>query len=61
MEIQKIIILDFRTGEVFVCNFDPNIYENASDFFESDYAKELGLDESNSQYMVVDKLSIQIK
>lgn len=61
MKKQKIIILDFRTTEVFVFDFDPNIYENASDFFEDDYAKELGLDESNSQYMVVDELNIQIK
>lgn len=60
-DIEKIIILNFETTEVLVCDFDPNIYENASDFFEGDYAKELGLDESNCQYMVVNELNIQIK
>jgi hypothetical protein len=56
----KIIILDFSTGEVFVFPYDENIYDNAEDFFESDYCKEIGIRETDCQYMVSDNLTLQI-
>ncbi len=56
----KIIILDFSTSEVFIFPYDENIYENSEDFFDSAYCEELGLRETNCQYMVVDQLKLQI-
>lgn len=57
--IQKIIILDFATGKVYVCDYDPNCYEDAQDFISED-PHQLGIKESNCQYMVVDSLNIEI-
>jgi hypothetical protein len=56
----KIIILDFSTSEVFVFPFDENIYDNAEDFFDSEYCLEKGIRETNCEYMVSDNLNIQI-
>lgn len=56
----KIIILDFSRGEVFVFPYNENIYDNAEDFFESDYCKDKGIRETDCQYMVVDELRLQI-
>ncbi len=56
----KITILDFSTGEVFIFPYDENIYEDAQDFFDSPYAEEFGLQESNCQYMVSETLTLQI-
>ena len=52
----KITILDFSTAEVFIFPYDTNIYDDAEDFFDSPYAEEYGLRESNCQYMVSDSL-----
>jgi hypothetical protein len=60
MNSEKIIILDFSTGEVHVFPYDEDLYEDASDFLENDICKELGIRESDCQYMVVDQLNIQI-
>jgi hypothetical protein len=51
--MQKIIILDFITGEVHVFPFDENIM-TCEEFFELDEIIERGIEESNSQYMVTD-------
>jgi hypothetical protein len=56
----KIIILNFATAEVFIFPYDENIYDNCEDFFDSPYCEELGLRESDCQYMVVDNLKLQI-
>lgn len=56
----KIIILDFSTGKVFVFPYDENIYDNAEDFFDSDYCLDEDIRETNSQYMVVKNLTLNI-
>jgi hypothetical protein len=56
----KITILDFSTGEVFIFPYDEYSYDNAEDFFDSPYAEEYGLRESNCQYMVSENLSLKI-
>lgn len=59
--MQKIIILCFSTAEVFVFPFDENIYEDAQDFFSSEECEELGIKETDCQYMVTNDLRIIIK
>jgi len=56
----KIIILNFATAEVFIFPYDENIYNDSGDFFDSPYCEELGLRETDCQYMVVDNLKLQI-
>lgn len=56
----KIIILDYNNGETYIFPYDENIYDNAEDFFESEYCKERGLKESNCNYMVVHNLKINV-
>lgn len=56
----KITILDFSTAEVFIFPYDENIYNNAEDFFDSEYCTEKGIRETNCQYMVSDHLTLQI-
>ncbi len=56
----KITILDFSTAEVFIFPYDADIYDDAEDFFDSPYAEEYGLRESNCQYMVSEQLSLKI-
>jgi hypothetical protein len=56
----KIIILNFNTSEVSVFPYDEGRYDNAEDFFKSEYCKELGIREKDCQYMVVDELKINI-
>ncbi len=56
--MKKIIILDFRTSDVFVYDYDINIWENGEDFIESE---EVNLNSNDCQWMIVDELKIQIK
>jgi hypothetical protein len=56
----KIAILDFSTGELFIFPFDNELYDDASDFFESPEAKDYYLTESNCQYMVSNDLKLNI-
>ena len=56
----KITILNFSTGEVFIFPYDENIYEDAQDFFDSEYCTERGIIEEDCQYMVSDMLTLQI-
>lgn len=55
---KKIIILDFRTQDVIIYNYDENIWESCEDFIESE---EINLNSGDCQWMVVDKLNIKIK
>lgn len=55
---KKIIILDFRTQDVFIYNYDENVWESCEDFIES---KKINLNSNDCQWMVVDELNIQIK
>ena len=56
--MMKIIILDFRTAEVFVYNYDTNIWEDGENFIESE---EVNLNSNDCQWMIVDELKMQIK
>jgi|LakMenEpi03Aug12_release.lakeMendotaPanAssembly.Ray.scaffolds.fasta_scaffold3613030_1 hypothetical protein len=56
--MKKIIILDFKRGEVFVYNYDTDIWEDGEDFIESE---EINLNSNDCQWMIVDELNIQIK
>jgi len=56
----KIIILDFSTAETYVFDYDENIYDDTSDFFESEGVKELQIRETDCQYMVVEELNLRI-
>ena len=58
MEKMKIIVLDFGVGEVFIYDFDPNIFEDGSDFLAQD---ELSHSETNCQWMIVDNVLMHIK
>lgn len=58
MELKKIIILDFKTQEVLVYEYDENVWKDCVEFLESD---EIGLNSNDCQWMVVDKLKIEIK
>ena len=47
----KIIVLNFASGASYVFNF-PTECDDASDFFDTDIAKEYNLRETDCQYMV---------
>lgn len=53
----KIVILDFSTQEIHIYDYDLNKWEDCIDFIES---KEIGLNSNNCQWMVVDKLKLEI-
>jgi len=55
---KKIIILDFKTQNVLVYDYDENIWEDCIDFIESE---EINLNSNDCQWMVVDELNIEIK
>jgi hypothetical protein len=53
--IKKIIILDFSDNQVYVKNYDENMWSNPEEFLS-----ENGFDETNCQWMVVNKLTLNI-
>lgn len=55
--MKKIIILDFRTQNVLVYDYDENVWEDCIDFLTSE---EINLQPNDCQWMVVDNLNIQI-
>jgi len=54
---ERIVILSFVSGEVYNFPFEG---EDAADFFDTEVAKDLHLQESNCQYMVTtqDKINL---
>ncbi len=57
MAKQTIIILDFGSGKVLIYPYDPNVWEDGEAFLTS---KEVNLRPSNCEWMVVDKLLIEV-
>jgi hypothetical protein len=53
----KIIILDFRTQDIHIYDYDLNVWEDCIDFIDSE---EIGLNSNDCQWMVVDDLKLQI-
>ena len=59
MKINKIIILDDESGNVYMFDFDNNIYEDFSDFVVDINKKyDLNLSESNCQWMIRETINI---
>ena len=56
--MQKIIILDYSTGEVLIRDYDPNIWEEPEDMVDE---FEVPLIHSSCSYMIVDKLVLKIE
>ncbi len=56
--MKKLIVLDFREGEVYVYTYDVNIWESPEDFTDEDGIHVI---HSDCQWMVVDELKINIK
>lgn len=56
--MEKIIILCFSTGEVFVRNY-PEGLENSEEWFGTEY-NDVGLKEKDCQWMVSKELKINI-
>jgi hypothetical protein len=56
----KIVILDYNTDIVYVFPYDEILYEDGTDFFNSDYCKSRGILESNCEYMISNNLTLQI-
>ena len=61
MKKEKIIILDHETGEVYVSDYDSNIYESYEDFYEIiNEMLNLNLRDSNCSCMITqDELNIK--
>ena len=57
--MQRIVILDYNSGEVIIRNFPENI-ENTEEWFDSKYNDE-DLREGDCNYMVVNELIINGK
>ena len=55
--MKKIIILDFRTQNVLAYDYDETVWEDCIQFLESE---EVALNSNDCQWMVVDKLNIEI-
>ena len=58
--MKKIILLDFGTGEVHVFSYDSAAYEDAEQFIQEMVEKEIITGTSGCEWMIVDKLNIQI-
>ena len=59
--MKQIIILDFCLGNVHIFPYDPSQFEDSSEFFDTEQAKELNLTEANCQYMVSAGETIEIQ
>lgn len=59
MEPELIVILDFTSGEVFILDYDSNIYNDPEDFFTIPEMKYFSI--SNYEYMIVKASEFQIK
>jgi hypothetical protein len=57
--MQRIVILNYNSGEVIIRNFPEDI-ENTEEWFDSEYNDE-DLREGDCNYMVVDELIINSK
>lgn len=55
VRIKKIIILDFSDNEVYIKDYDENMWSNPEQFLF-----ETGFNETNCQWMVVNKLILNI-
>lgn len=58
---EKIIILDFSTGKVYITDYDSNIVDSYEEYYEilnEEY--DLNLSDSNCQCMISKNLTIQI-
>ena len=55
MNNKKIIILDFSDNQVYIKEYDENIWSNAEEFLS-----ETGFNETNCQWMVVNKLILNV-
>lgn len=53
--MEKIIILDFSDGEVYIKDYDTNIWEDAEEFLN-----EYGFSESECHWMTVPILKLNI-
>ena len=59
--MQKIIVLDFETGSIHIFDYDSNVWEDCLEFLESEEVKKfIPNGSSNTQYMVVDRMNIEI-
>jgi hypothetical protein len=56
--MNKIVVLNYETGEVFVRNIPEDMEEE--DWWDSNF-NDVGLKESNCHYMVVAQIKIDIK
>lgn len=57
-EPHKIVILDYQSGQVFVLDYDPNIYDDAEEFFATEEMSNFSY--SDCHYMTVMAKDLQI-
>jgi len=60
--IKKIIILDFETGEIYTSSYNSKAFKDEIEDFLSEFNAEFGLNlrATNCQWMIVNKLKINI-
>ena len=58
--MQKIIILDFRLGDVHVFDYDTNIYEDYEDFYTAMNEEGYVFTDDDCHCLITDNLNIQI-
>ena len=59
MEPEKIVILDFTSGEVFILDYDSNIYDDPEDFFSIPEMNNFNM--NTCEFMIVKTSEFQIK
>lgn len=59
MEPEKIVILDFTSGEVFILDYDSNIYDDPEDFFSIPEMDNFNM--NTCEFMIVKASEFQIK
>ena len=59
MEPEKIVILDFTSGELYVLDYDHNIYEDPEDFFSIPEMDNFNM--NTCEFMIVKASEFQIK
>jgi len=55
---EKIVILNYQSGQVYILDYDSNIYEDAEDFFASEEMSDFSYNDCH--YMVVRAEDLQI-
>lgn len=56
---EKIVILDFQSGDLYILDYDSNIYDEPEDFFATEEMEDISI--NVCEYMIVSAEEFNIK